>query len=72
VEVDQQSEAAVRQPKLGKQLGLVKGRDSFDGFDLYYDRVVNQKIDAVTDLELYGVINDRQADLSRDRVASRL
>jgi hypothetical protein len=63
VEVDQQADLATTQLQIRKQLGSVEWEQFFNCLDLDDDAVFDEKIHAITRIELYSLVNNRKPHL---------
>jgi hypothetical protein len=63
IKIHQQPEAAAAQPHIGKYLRLVDRKQSFDGFDFYYDQLVYDQVGTEAARQANALINQRQNDL---------
>jgi hypothetical protein len=64
IEIHQQPETAAAQPHVGEYLGLVDGKDSFDGFDFDYYRFFYDQVGPEAARQVNALIDQRQNDLS--------
>ena len=57
---------------IGEQLGLVYGEDSINTFEFDHYRIFNDHVHAITAIELYAFVLDREWDLALETQALQL
>jgi len=64
IEVYKQAERFATQLELGKELGLMDGRDRVHRLNFDYNQILDQQINAIPQFELHAAINHRQTNLT--------
>ncbi len=59
IEIHQESHGTSRQSQIGQYLRLEEARQSFDGFDLHDDQILDQKIEPIAGLQPRALEDDR-------------
>ena len=69
VEVDQEAEAFVGQPKVGQELGLVDFRECIDCLEFNNDAIIHDEVQLVAGIQRSGAIHDGDGDFALERHA---
>jgi hypothetical protein len=62
IEVYKQSQRFATQSQVRKDLSLMDRGDCVHGFELHDDEVLDEQVDAVSQVQLYAIVINRQPD----------
>jgi hypothetical protein len=71
IKVYKQSDGFTTEFEVRKDLGRMDWRDALDGLDIHYYKVLNEKVDTVSELEFYSPVYDGKSDLIAKRDPAR-